>query len=288
MIVVTTPAGNIGAPLVRQLLARNEAVRVIARDPEKLDPDVRPHVELIRGSHDDASTLERAFEGADRVFWVVPPDPRAQDVSAYYRGFVQPAAQALLGQGVRQLVWVTTLAQEVHLPAGLLTAALEMDDMFRTTGIHARALQMPFFMENLLSQASAIAQGEYSLLNDAQTPLLTVATADIAQRAAELLIDPAWTGQDDVPVVGPDNLTPDGMAEVLSQVLGRPVQYRQNQPAAFVAMLAHYGVSDAWAQGLVEMAGAQDQGFYGTPPQTAPTSFRAWCEAVLYPALPQG
>jgi uncharacterized protein YbjT (DUF2867 family) len=37
MIVVTTPTGNIGSQVVKHLLAANEAVRVIVRDPANIE-----------------------------------------------------------------------------------------------------------------------------------------------------------------------------------------------------------------------------------------------------------
>jgi uncharacterized protein YbjT (DUF2867 family) len=45
MILITTPTGNIGSQLVKQLLAANQPVRVIVRDPAKLPPEVRAKVE---------------------------------------------------------------------------------------------------------------------------------------------------------------------------------------------------------------------------------------------------
>ncbi len=44
MIVVTTPTGHIGSQVVQDLLAANEAVRVIVRDPARLAADVRARV----------------------------------------------------------------------------------------------------------------------------------------------------------------------------------------------------------------------------------------------------
>ena len=64
MIAVTTPTGNIGSQVVRLLLDAGEAVRVIARDPEKLAPEVREKAEVVRGSTDDENVLSHAFEGA--------------------------------------------------------------------------------------------------------------------------------------------------------------------------------------------------------------------------------
>lgn len=49
--------------------------------------------------------------------------------------------------------------------------------------------------------------------------LRTCAAADIAVTAARLLLDASWTGRADVPSVAPDDLAPEGMAEILSGVL---------------------------------------------------------------------
>lgn len=74
MIVVTTPTGHIGSKVVRLLLEANEAVRVVVRDPAKLSPEVLAKVEVVQGSTDDEAVLYSAFEGAESVYWVVPPD----------------------------------------------------------------------------------------------------------------------------------------------------------------------------------------------------------------------
>ena len=77
MIVVTTPTGNIGRSVVQHLLEAGEAIRVVVRDPTKLPPAVRDHVEVVEGSHGDAAVLERVLEGAEALFWLCPPTPSA-------------------------------------------------------------------------------------------------------------------------------------------------------------------------------------------------------------------
>lgn len=75
----------------------------------------------------------------------------------------------------------------------------------------------------------------------------------------------------------------------MSEVLGRPIRFQQVSGAAYKATLMRNGVSEAWAQGLVDMAAAIDQGLYRaqprTPESTTPTGFRQWCEEVLKPAV---
>jgi hypothetical protein len=77
------------------------------------------------------------------------------------------------------------------------------------------------------------------------------------------------------------------MAQIMSEVLKRPVRFQQVTGEAYKATLMQYGMTEAWVQGLVDMAAAQDQGIYNNEPRTAQstTSFRQWCEEVLKPAI---
>jgi uncharacterized protein YbjT (DUF2867 family) len=294
MIVVTTPAGQIGRQVLDRILDSAEAIRVIARDPSRLPAHVIARVEVMQGSHDDTDAVTKAFAGADRVFWLVPPNPRRDGGSErYYLDFTRPACQAITSQAVQRVVGISTLGHGYQGKAGLLSAALAMDELIESTGVAYRALAMPFFMENLLRQAQAIKdQGTFSLANAADRPLPTVATRDIAAAAAALLLDGAWSGQASVPVAGPDDLTPTGMAQVMSDVLGRAIRFGQIPLADYKAMLMRRGASEASAQDMADMIDAQNHGIYDAEPRdpcaAAPTSFRQWCQDVLKPAIQAG
>lgn len=111
MIAVTAPTGNIGRQVLENILDRGEAVRVIARDPSPFPPRTRERVEVLRGSHDDPDVVNRAFAGADAVFWLVPPNPAAESLEAAYLDFTRPACAAFEGQGVRRVVGVSALGR---------------------------------------------------------------------------------------------------------------------------------------------------------------------------------
>ena len=87
MIVITTPTGLIGHQVLGNVLGSGEPVRVIARDPSRLPAQARERAEVVPGSHGDIGVVDRAFAGADAVFWLVPPDPRAVSVEAAYVDF---------------------------------------------------------------------------------------------------------------------------------------------------------------------------------------------------------
>ena len=288
MIVVTTPTGNIGSQVLKDLLSNEESIRVIVRDPNRLAPETRNRVEIVVGSHSDGAVVTRAFQDADSVFWVVPPDPRAASVETAYVDFARPAAKALRQQGVKRVVGVSALGRGTPWAAhaGLATASFAMDDLIASSGVSYRALTMPSFMDNLLRQVESITKnGVFSLPIDGDRKLPSAATSDVSRVAARLLLDHAWTGVASVPVLGPEDLSYNDMARVLSEVLGRLVRFEQISNDAFKARLMGRGMSDAMAQGNVDMWIAKGNGIDNavkrSPESSTPTTFRDWASQVL-------
>jgi uncharacterized protein YbjT (DUF2867 family) len=292
MIVVTTPTGNIGQQLLENILDSGDPIRVIARDPSRLLEKTRKRVEVVQGSHGNINVVNQAFAGADSVFWVVPPQPQSESVEAAYVGFTRPACDAFRSHGVGQVVGVSALGRGLAVArnAGLVTASLAMDDLIASTGVSYRALTMPSFMDNILRQIEPIkSRGMFFSPMSGDRKLPTCATRDIAAVAAKLLLDPSWSGQGSVPVLGPEDLSFNDMAQIMSEMLGKRVRFQQISLEAFKARLIEQGVSEAMAQGVVDMTAAKNEGLDNaeprTPQSTSPTSFRHWCEEVLKPAV---
>jgi uncharacterized protein YbjT (DUF2867 family) len=290
MIVITTPTGTIGHQVLENVLDSAEPIRVIARDPSSLPAGTRERVEVVEGSHDDIDVVTQAFAGADSVFWLVPPDPHAESVEAAFVDFTRPACEAFVGQGIKRVVGVTALGRGVTGNAGYVTASLAMDDLIASTGVSYRALTMPSFMDNILRQVEAIrSQGMFFSPIAGDRKLPTCATRDVAAIAAKLLIDDSWSGQDTVPVLGPEDLSNNDMAQIMSEVLGKPVGFQQIPGEAFTARLTGFGMSDAMAQGMLDMMLAKGNGLDNavsrTTQSSSPTTFRQWCEGVLKPAV---
>ncbi|MFE9810185.1 NAD(P)H-binding protein [Streptomyces sp. NPDC005227] len=295
MIVITAPTGNIGRHLLPLLLesapGRGEELRVIVRDPARLPDTVRERVEVVTGSHGDADVVDRAFEGADAVFWLVPPDASRTPEEAY-SGFSGPAAKALAAHGVGHVVGVSALGRGTAVAgrAGLVTASLVLDDLITGTGVAYRALANPSFFENLLEEADSLRdRGVFTdaVAADRRAPL--VAVADIAAVAAGLLLDRSWTGSDSVPLLGPEDLSPDDLARIMTEQLGRPVRYERQPLDELYTTLVGHGLDDAFVQGIADMKRAKDEGLDAgvvrTPETATPTTFEQWCARTLKPAV---
>ncbi|MEE4596198.1 NAD(P)H-binding protein [Streptomyces sp. DSM 41524] len=296
MIVITAPTGQIGGRVLGILLneapERGEELRVIVRDPGKLPDAVRDRVDVVTGSHGDAEVVDRAFAGADAVFWLVPPHPQAPSLDAAYSGFTRAAAKAFTVHGVGHVVGVSALGRGTPAAgrAGHVTASLAMDDLIAGTGVAYRALACPSFMDNLLRQVASIRDdGVFTDTAAADRTAPTASTGDIAAAAAGLLLDRSWTGTGEVPVLGPEDLSANDMVRIMSEVLGRPIRYQRQSLEDLRAAFTGRGVGDAIVQGYVDMMRSKDdgidEGVRRTPETASPTTFRQWCEEVLKPAV---
>ncbi len=290
MIVVTAPTGLIGRQVLTHLLTGEEPVRVVVRDAARLPADVRDRVEVVEGSHRDAAVVDRAFAGADSVFWLVPADDRSPSVYDAYAGFTLAAADAIVRHGVQRVVTVSALGRGTQLYAGYASASNAMEDVLASTGVHLRALVMPSFMDNLVWQVGAMqSAGAFFSPISGDRAMPAVATRDIAAAASRLLLDPRWTGREDLPLLGPEDLSFDDMAATISEVLGTPIRFQQVPAEQTLRGFLDRGYSEAMAHGMVDMAVAKDHGLDNavarTPGSTTPTTFRTWCQDVLRPAF---
>ncbi|GHO50620.1 NmrA family transcriptional regulator [Ktedonospora formicarum] len=246
----------------------------------------------MEGSHDDLDIVNRAFAGADSVFWVVPPDPHAASVEAAYVDFSRPVCEAFKSQRVKRVVGISTLGRGTVLEknSGFVAGFLIKDDLIASAGVSYRALTIASYMDNLLRQVRSIkGQGMFFDMVSGDRKIPTCATCDIASVATRLLLDHSWSGQGSVPVLGPEDLSFNDMAQIMSEVLGRPVRYQQIPGEAYKARLTRSGMSNVMAQSMVDLMVAKSNGIDNTelrtPESTAPTSFRQWYEDLLKSAV---
>jgi hypothetical protein len=133
----------------------------------------------------------------------------------------------------------------------------------------------------------SLASGNTTVASSWIRPRPAPALADIAATAAKLLLDHTWNGVGSAPVLGPEDLSYNDMARIMSEVLGKPIRFQQSSGESLKARMTDLGMSEAMVQGYADMWTAYSEGLDTaeprTPESTTPTSFRQWCEEVLKP-----
>jgi len=108
-----------------------------------------------------------------------------------------------------------------------------------------------------------------------------------AQVPAGLLLDRSWTGVGSVPVLGPQDLSPDDLARIMTEELGRPVRYHRESLDELRTTMLGYGLDAAFVEGMVAMKRAKDEGLDAgvAGPARSGTEFAQWCAHTLKPAV---
>ena len=109
MILVTGATGTAGSEVVRALIERGRAVRVLARDPVRARDLFGPAVEVVSGDFDDALSVRAALVGAEQLFLSCADDPRRV-------AWESAAIDAAAASGVRRIVKLSSIGAEPGSP----------------------------------------------------------------------------------------------------------------------------------------------------------------------------
>jgi uncharacterized protein YbjT (DUF2867 family) len=289
MLLVTTPTGNTGQHVVQSLLAQGDQLRLLVRDPKRLDLSVHAQCEVITGDLRHLDALAIALKGIEGAFFCVPQSTAPEDTNAYYQSFATPFAHACQNAGVKRIVAISG-GDGREGNRGVGQALHKSEQAIAATGIAVRYVRCGYFMENFFWMMQPIVHaGLFSLPIKGDIAIPFVAARDIGQSAARLLADRSWVGQLGVAAHGPEKLTCDAAASILTDILGRMVRFQQISGEVYKSMLAKHGCSDALGQSLVEMFESislgRDMGDNSTQPVECPTTLAQWAGTSLKPAI---
>jgi uncharacterized protein YbjT (DUF2867 family) len=244
-IVVTTPTGQIGSRVVERLLETEAEVVVLARDPGRLAEPVRRRAEVRQGTLEDGGFVAEALRGADALFALVPPNYGAEDWAAWLLLVGENLANAVRAAGIPRVVLLSSAGAH-RADLGAISRLGEIEGLLQAAAPNVFSLRAGFFMENLLGSLESIRQsGAFYMAIGNDVPVPFVATSDLGDAAARLLLDDGWSGHIVRAMYGPEDLTLPAAAEVLAREAGVPVSY--------VAVPAH-----AAREALLQMGASAD------------------------------
>jgi uncharacterized protein YbjT (DUF2867 family) len=288
-ILVTNPTGHIGRRLVPELLAPDFSVRLILRDPARLPQEIREQVEVVHGSIDDPTTLRRALDGVEALFWCVPTEACEETkVEHHYERFACAAWQAIGQARTPRVVTISAVGKGRARHAGRISGLHEMEEILNESGAAIRHLRCGLFMENFYQDAEWLIQrGLLSYPVPGHIPVPMVAVADIADIALRFLVRRHWSGIAGIAVHGPEDLSYGEAAAIMGRVLGRPVRYGQASAEQYVQRLVSAGASFEYACSMAEMhaelAQRIAQAEPRTPESTTRTTLAKWTASELVP-----
>jgi uncharacterized protein YbjT (DUF2867 family) len=292
-IAVTTPGGHVGSAVVDFLLEFGGDMRVVllARRPEKLTSFVKRGAEIAIGPQDDADYLVKATRGADAFFWATPPGYGSDNVRAFQNRLARAGATAIRTNGIPRVVNLSAIGAHLDSGVGPISGLHDVEGLLDEAATHITHLRPGFFFENLLWQLDSIRNaGKFFLPISGTRRYPMIATRDVGRVAAARLASRGWIGHFVGELHGPADLSFDEVAGILSQTLGRKVEFvKCDREQARQAML-HNAMSENAADLMLEMYDAVETGRLQTieprsTKTTTPTTLTEFARDVMLPLI---
>lgn len=223
MILITGASGKTGKAILKQLRRRDpqgQARAVVHRSEQVEACFAAGAAEVVICDLEDGDRLAQVIEGVDCVYHITPNMHPEEDRLG--RMIVDLAATG----GVKRFVYHSVLHPQIQaMPHHW--SKLQVEEYLINRGLPFTILQPCAYMQNVLGYWEAIQkQGVYEVPYSVDTRISVVDLEDVAEAAARVLTENCHDGAI-YELAGPQALAQFETADLLAEVLGRPVTARE-------------------------------------------------------------
>ncbi|KAF9057087.1 hypothetical protein BJ165DRAFT_1397434 [Panaeolus papilionaceus] len=244
--------GNTGCALAKLMCRAGHPVILTSRSgvvPEPCNSEFKPYIGAVAFDWTKPSTFLNPFRFAadssvkiEKVYFIPP----SADGTL---GIVRPFLDQAVKRGVKKFVM---LAASVTTPGGKYFCG-DILKYFIDGPLDYTVLRPTWFMQNFrIEYLKSLKEENYFYTAcDATCKTAPISSDDIAQAAFEALLTPKFSRQAPF-IFGPQLLSFDEVAQVLSSVLGRSIFYKRISAERRAQIYESYGMSKADAKAIAD------------------------------------
>jgi len=213
-VLVTGASGNVGRAVVDALAS--QPVRIRAMVSSVRSPDSGDTIERVRGDFRDPSTYAEVVAGCDAIFLLRPP-PIA-DVEHTLCPFIDQAIAA----GVGHIVFLSVMGADHNR----IVPHHKVEVHLARCGVSHTILRPGFFAQNFGDAYRLDLKKDNRIYVPAgRGRVAFVDVRDVGELAADALCHPERHAGRGYPLTGPEAVTFDDGAALLTDLLQRPIRY---------------------------------------------------------------
>jgi NAD(P)H dehydrogenase (quinone) len=219
-VLVTGATGDTGGATVEHLLARGRHVRALAHREDARSKRLQElGAEVVFGDFLDQGAIRAAVQGVQRAYFCYPIRPGIIQATAYF-------AQAAKEAGLDGVVNMSQVCARADAKSHAMGDHWLAERVFDWSGLTVAHLRPTLFAESLLVLAPMIRAGllHVAFGTGRHAP---IAAEDQARVIVGILEAPASHRGKIYPLYGPVEFTHKEIAQVLSRLLGKDIQYKQ-------------------------------------------------------------
>lgn len=256
--LVTGGSGHLGRRVLELLLdAKVGNLVTTTRTPEKLADLAARGVEVRQADFGNPTTLATAFAGVDRLL-LISSDVIGEQRQAQHQAAIAAAAEA----GVKHVLYTSLPRPEPGNPAAVAPDHYATEQALAATALDWTILRNNLYMDLLLGSLPAmLGRGQwFSAGNGKKTAYVT---REDCARAAAAALTATTTGRQILTLTGPQALSDAEIAQIASEVTGKPLQVILVSAEEKRNALIGAGLPPFVADLLVSFETATAQGFLG-------------------------
>lgn len=252
MILVVGATGNLGRPLVQQLLETGQRVRAMTRDPRRASALAEAGVEVVQGDVRDRESLRVATRGVHAVVsasHAILGTGRGSSARVDDEGQRHLIAAAMEA-AVAHFVYISVLGASPDHPVDFWRTKARIERHLSESGLPFTIIRPAAFMAihayELIGKA-VVSGARVVVFGDGDRPRNFVAEQDVARLIVRVLDDPAARGET-FEIGGPENLSAQQVIAIFERVSGKEAR-RLGIPIGVVRAISrllpplHEGVS---------------------------------------------
>lgn len=287
-IAVSTPMGHVGQHLTSMLIRAGVRPLLLARSPGKIPQAVLDYADVVKADSTDAQQVTAATRGVDAIYWV-DPSAFSTDPLAAYAEATRAIVDAVTTNGIERVVFQSSVGAEKRHGVGEIDGLAATEVALNALDVDVTHLRCGYFFTNLLLDVEAVRHACLRTVLPRDLPLSWVAPRDIAEVAALTLLNPLWRGHRVQAVHGPQHLSWNQVADILTNQVGHRVQVERISDNEMREQYLAAGMPAKMADAVLGMSTGLRDDFHPeqqrTPVTTTPTTLASWINDELVPAL---
>ena len=267
-IVITGSLGNIGKPLVIDLVQKGHEVTVVSSKAERQADIEAIGAKAAIGTMQDVIFLSATFKGADIVYLMEAWEGIGSifdnnvDFVAAFKKIGNNYKQAIERSGVRQIVHLSSIGAHTDKGTGSLFLHNTVENILRElpNDISIKFMRPVGFYTNIFRYIQTI-KAQNSIIQtyggDQKEPW--VSPLDIASVIAEEM-DKPFAGRT-IRYIASEEVSPNEIAQTIGEVIGKPdLKWSVISDRQMLDGMLATGMNEWIANGLIEMQAAQRSG----------------------------
>lgn len=265
-ILVTGATGSLGKAVVAALLENTAAanIAVLVRDPAKAAEVAAAGVTVLQGDYNDYASLEAAFKGIDKLYFVSGNDVKRR--IPQHENVVKAAIAAKVGH-----IFYSSFDRKTEDGSSAIAfvaeAHLHTEELLKASGIPYTILKHTVYADMLpmFLGEKVLETGIYLPAGKGKVAFAT--REDMGIAGAKLLLGTGHENKSYI-LAGEVSYSFDDVAAILSELSGKTITYTDPSVAEYTAQLSAADVPAEYAQMFAAFAQAMDQGEFDFPDGT--------------------